>query len=299
MTDPNRRTVEPLERQNNRSLESKGRNAVAKKIETLKVLNIEYVAPDSIYPNAYNPNRQTERDFELLLSSMTEDGFTQPILVDKRTKEIIDGEHRWRAAQRLGLKEIPVVFTDMTPEQMRISTLRHNRARGSEDIELTIEILKDLRELGALEHAVDSLGMSDKEINALIEDLPAPEKQASEEFAKAWVVDVPDVDEHFDDKKNQLVATSQSLHIAQKRLQLKLEQVPADDEEKRQVILKEETSWHSVIIQIPFNKKELVDNLLSVDPAHSLLQLCRYHMVKIGKPMQEDDYWTTQFKDKK
>jgi len=290
MTDPNRTTVEELQRQDARVLEKKGRKNVEKKIQTLSKLKVEYVSPDTVFPNAYNPNRQTERDFELLLSSMTEDGFTQPILVLRNTKEIIDGEHRWRAAQRLGLREIPVVFTDMTPEQMRISTLRHNRARGSEDIELTIEILKDLRKLGALEHAVDSLGMSDKEINALIEDLPAPEKQASVDFASAWVVDVPNISEKENLKNNEVVSASQSLHIAEERLQRKLAQVPSDDEEKRQVILREETTWHSVILQIPISERQLIEDTLDSNPAHKLLQLCRYHMIAIGKPMKHDDY---------
>ena len=41
--------------------------------------------------------------------------------------------------------EVPVVFVDMTREQMRVSTLRHNRARGSEDIDKSADVLKDLR----------------------------------------------------------------------------------------------------------------------------------------------------------
>lgn len=153
----------------------------------LEVLKIEYVPTSSLYPNAYNPNRQTEREFSLLLKSMEEDGFTQPIVVHKKTKQIIDGEHRWRAATRLGMEEVPVVFVDMTEEEMRIATLRHNRARGSEDVELSIKILQDLRTLGALDHAVDSLNITERELEILIDDLPAPEQMAAEEFSSAWI----------------------------------------------------------------------------------------------------------------
>lgn len=290
MTDPNRQTVEELRRQDSRKLEEKGRKHIEKHITTLKKLTVEFVNPETIYPNAYNPNRQSENDFELLLSSMQEDGFTQPILVQRKTREIIDGEHRWRAAQRLGLKEIPVVFTDMTPEQMRISTLRHNRARGSEDIELTIQILQDLRELGALEHAIDSLGMSDKEINALIDDLPAPEKQAAEEFSPAWVVDAPDTSDKVIEKKNEYTSSSQALQLAEKRLESKLEEVPEDDEEKRQVILRTESTWHTIVIQIPASMKERFERFLDSQPAHKLLMLCRYHMEKIGQPLDLSNY---------
>src|SRR5262249_20055164 len=89
-------------------------------------------------------------------------------------------------ADKLGFAEIPVVFTDESPEQMRISTLRHNRARGSEDVELTAALLRDLQMLGAGEWALDSLMMSEVELNRLIEDVPAPEALASDEYAEGW-----------------------------------------------------------------------------------------------------------------
>src|SRR3954464_7927057 len=75
----------------------KGRAKLEKKNNVLTRLQIEYVPYDSIHPNTYNPNRQSDHDFELLLASITEDGFDQPILVHRESREIIDGEHRWRA----------------------------------------------------------------------------------------------------------------------------------------------------------------------------------------------------------
>src|SRR3990167_3334570 len=107
----------------------KGKKEIEKKANMLKELRIEYVPVESIHPNEYNPNRQSEHDFELLQRSMKDDGFTQPIIVQKNPDGsssgiIVDGEHRWKAAKAIGYKEIPVVFVDMTVEQMRISTLR-------------------------------------------------------------------------------------------------------------------------------------------------------------------------------
>jgi hypothetical protein len=128
-------------------------------------LDVVWVLIESLKPNWYNPNRQSEYEFELLCKSMKEDGFDQPILVLRKDNMIVDGEHRWRAAQVLGMKEVPVVYTDMTPEQMMVSTLRHNRARGSEDSELVNRVLKDLKELGAEEIAKDSLMISDAEMD--------------------------------------------------------------------------------------------------------------------------------------
>jgi ParB/RepB/Spo0J family partition protein len=107
-------------------------------------LEVDYVEIGSIQPNSYNPNMQTKDEFELLCTSMRRDGFTQPILVQREGRTIVDGEHRWRAAQVVGYTTVPVVFVTMTPEQMRIATLRHNRARGQENAELAAEVMRDL-----------------------------------------------------------------------------------------------------------------------------------------------------------
>ena len=71
----------------------KGRAAIEKKNRVLEELSIEYAPIDSIKPNDYNPNRQSEHDFELLVRSMREDGFTQPIIAQSGTRVIFSGEH--------------------------------------------------------------------------------------------------------------------------------------------------------------------------------------------------------------
>lgn len=74
----------------------------------------------SLRPNPHNP-RRTFSDTELdeLAASLRERGIIQPIVV-RQTRgasgdyEIIAGERRWRAAQRAGLHEVPVVLIDAT-----------------------------------------------------------------------------------------------------------------------------------------------------------------------------------------
>lgn len=176
-------------------MSNKAKAVIAKKNQALEKLEIVYAKITEIKPNSYNPNRQSDNDFDLLLRSISEDGFTQPI-VAVRTADpdeakqypftIVDGEHRWRAASQLGMTEVPLAVVPMTLEQARIATLRHNRARGSEDIELATEVLRDLERLGALDWAQDSLQLSDDELNRLLEDIPAPESLAAEAFTQAW-----------------------------------------------------------------------------------------------------------------
>lgn len=269
--------TEELQRQDVRNLEDKGRKAIEKNFKTLKRLTVTFVNPDKLYPNAYNPNRQDEEEFELLLRSMKEDGFTVPILA-QTTGEIVDGEHRWRASKRLGLSEIPVVYTEMTAEQMRISTLRHNRARGSEDIEMVIQMLHDLETIGALDHAIDSLGMNEKELQALMSDLPAPERQANDEFSQSWIPapTIISTEAEVDLKKREVQAATDSFNSMQELITQKAD--TQDTEEGRQTILREDMTGHSVIVHLTEKQSQLVLKVLGDKPAHNLLQLARYYL---------------------
>lgn len=157
---------------------SKQKIEVAKTNVVLKHLTIDYVDIEAIKPNDYNPNRQSEHDFEMLLRSIEDDGFTQPVVVHRKTMTIVDGEHRWRACKALGYKQVPVVLTDMTPEQMRIATLRHNRARGSEDARLASEVLRELVSLGTMDWAKDALMLDDVEVKRLTETMRADDVHA-------------------------------------------------------------------------------------------------------------------------
>ena len=129
----------------------------------------------SLEPNPYNPNRQSEDVFEMLCKSIQEDGFTQPILVHKQTRQIIDGEHRWRAARHMGMSQIPTVMVEMDPDQMRIATLRHNRARGEEEEDLVSDIFKQLEEMGSLDRAQEALQMDDMDIQKILGNIEEPE----------------------------------------------------------------------------------------------------------------------------
>ena len=71
--------------------------------------------------NPRNP-RKLFSDAELteLADSIRERGIIQPIVVRARgtdNYEIIAGERRWRAAQRAGLHEVPIVVLDVTDEE--------------------------------------------------------------------------------------------------------------------------------------------------------------------------------------
>ncbi len=78
------------------------------------------LAIGSLRPNARNPRRTfAATELDELAASLRERGIIQPIVVRPLRGvpdgyEIIAGERRWRAAQRAGLHEVPVVVIEAT-----------------------------------------------------------------------------------------------------------------------------------------------------------------------------------------
>ena len=73
-------------------------------------------------PNPYQPRQRFDEDaLAELTASIREKGLLQPILVrpvgDTGSYEIVAGERRWRAAQTVGLHEVPVVIRELSDGQ--------------------------------------------------------------------------------------------------------------------------------------------------------------------------------------
>jgi ParB/RepB/Spo0J family partition protein len=250
----------------------KGKAVVEKKNAALGELKIEYVEPGAITPNAYNPNRQNTHEFDLLCKSIEEDGFTQPVLVGS-DGHIVDGEHRWRAAQHLGLSSIPIVRVPMDSAQARIATLRHNRARGSEDLELSVAVLRDLEQLGALDWAADSLDLSDDELNRLLEDVPAPEALAAEEFSPAWEPGKSSAHQGEEVAVGNATVSSTPAALSQAR-EHESRLRDAKTEQEREAIQRDRTVYR-VALSFSGDEAVIVKRVLGESPAEALLRMCQ------------------------
>ncbi len=81
------------------------------------------VPTSSLRPNARNPRRMfSNTELDELVASLRERGIIQPIVARPvrgalDSYEIIAGERRWRAAQRAGLHEVPVVIIEASDEE--------------------------------------------------------------------------------------------------------------------------------------------------------------------------------------
>lgn len=241
----------------------------------LETLEVVYINPEELNPNKYNPNRQSEKEFELLCRSMEEDGFTQPIVVREKDNVIVDGEHRWRAAQSIGLKEIPVVFVNMGEAQMRIATLRHNRARGSENVELAADVLRDLVKLGVIDEAADSLMLDNSEIDKLVNEINEPE-QIEIEGAEAASDPFKFIDSEGETimKESHQVVSSTAAASDAMRLQRDSIEKAKQDEDAR-VFQQEEQKLYKLTLAFIDDEADLMRKFLGHSPAENILNLCR------------------------
>lgn len=99
-------------------------NEVIEGAVTLKLVDIE--------PNREQPRKAFDEDaLQELADSIKQFGIIQPLIVVNKNKtyEIIAGERRWRAAKIAGLKEVPVVIKDYTPQQILEISLIENIQR--------------------------------------------------------------------------------------------------------------------------------------------------------------------------
>ncbi|MFZ1990555.1 MAG: ParB/RepB/Spo0J family partition protein [Alphaproteobacteria bacterium] len=96
-----------------------------------RALPIAQLAPSPLQPRRYfDEQAMTE-----LTSSIREKGVLQPILVRPSAKgdgnyEIVAGERRWRAAQRAGVHEVPIIIRDLTDGQVLEIALIENVQRA-------------------------------------------------------------------------------------------------------------------------------------------------------------------------
>ena len=89
-------------------------------------LQIEYLSIDKITPYGKNP-RINDDAVQYVAESIKEFGFINPILLDANGV-IIAGHTRLKAAKKLGIKEVPVVYVDdLNEEQAKAFRLADNK----------------------------------------------------------------------------------------------------------------------------------------------------------------------------
>jgi ParB family chromosome partitioning protein len=133
--------------------------------------NAQRPAADRLVPierigrNPANPRRQfAESDLEELAASIRRHGVVQPVLVrpsksDGIAFELIAGERRWRAAQRAGLTELPVIIREVNDRTALQLAIVENVQRAD---------LNPVEEAMGYQQLIDEHGYSQADLGEII-----------------------------------------------------------------------------------------------------------------------------------
>lgn len=163
------------------------------------VYNVRSIPIEKIRANDYNPNHVAPPELKLLELSIWEDGFTQPIVCYYNKKDdeyiVVDGFHRYtimHTSERIRIREgamLPVVVIDKELGERMASTIRHNRARGSHNLDLMSNIVQELLEMGKSDSWIcRNIGMSADELLRLKQITGLSSLFKDEDFSKSWEV---------------------------------------------------------------------------------------------------------------
>jgi len=142
----------------------------------------------------------------LLEHSITEDGYTQPIVRWRNGEvfEVVDGFHRNRVGREspavrkrvLGYLPLTIINSERVDRGDRIAaTIRHNRARGKHQVQAMSEIVLELARRNWSDAKIGrELGMEPDEVLRLKQISGLAEMFLDREFSEAWEV-VPDGDQ--------------------------------------------------------------------------------------------------------
>jgi ParB family transcriptional regulator, chromosome partitioning protein len=114
---------------------------------------------DLIEPNPEQPRtRFAEAALDELAQSIVANGIIQPIVVRRQGEryQIIAGERRWRAAQRAGLRKVPITLKEVSDEKLLEVALIENIQRQE---------LNPIEEANAYRKLIDTIGLTQEQVS--------------------------------------------------------------------------------------------------------------------------------------
>lgn len=159
-------------------------------------LQAHWVPREELVPNDWNPNYMTQHRKDLLVLSVLDNGWTQPIVAQVDDNVIIDGEHRWKLADDPRINErddltpegvpaghVPVHFIDADRKQSMVATYQQNYATGEDDPDALGDLVASLDE-NRRDFAANRLGVTRNELDMLL-----PDNDLVDDATELW--DVP------------------------------------------------------------------------------------------------------------
>ena len=130
-----------------------------------RVNSVQIVPIELLEANPYQPRSNFDEDaLKDLTKSIKNKGILQPILVRKSPSkkniwQIIAGERRWRAAQKAGLHEIPIIIKNIKDSEIGVVALIENLQR---------EDLAPIEEAESFKKLIDDFGLTQEKLSKSI-----------------------------------------------------------------------------------------------------------------------------------
>ena len=131
---------------------------------------LEMVLISALKPNDWNPNKVDPINQEKLERSLSQYGQQMPLIIREvmGEKEIVDGEHRWRAAMTLGWESIQAInLGEVSVEEAMRKTLIANSRYGQDDNAKLFEILSTEGVFETAEDILNTMPIDETEIAGL------------------------------------------------------------------------------------------------------------------------------------
>ena len=145
---------------------------MAKQLTIPSVVNQEYeqVSVGLIKPHSRNVN---QGDKGKIYQSIQDNGFYGACVVQKSTRLILAGSHRWEAAKQAGMPAVPVIWADVDDDAaIRIMLSDNATARAGNDNPNALAEL--LAELAGSDKGLSGTGFDGDDLDQIINDLSNP-----------------------------------------------------------------------------------------------------------------------------
>lgn len=143
-------------------------------------MEFEKMKISDLQPADFNPRKELkpgDKEYESLYKSVKEFGYVDPIIVNKRTGNIVGGHQRLNVLQELGYEEIDVVNVDLDETREKALNIALNKISGKWDEPKLKDLLLDI-DNGEFDVELTGFGMD--EIEKLMNKFAVEEEERPE-----------------------------------------------------------------------------------------------------------------------
>ena len=140
----------------------------------IEAIKIHYVKINELKYAQYNPRVISDDDMKSLKRSLKEFGFVDPVIVNKKSGNIVGGHQRVDAAKELDFAEVPAVYVNLSLSREKALNLALNKISGEWDMPKLKDVLE---EIDSGEFDLEITGFGEMEIADMMEQVHQEEKE--------------------------------------------------------------------------------------------------------------------------